>query len=161
MTDRCLTVFTPTYGLEDPKGTQLTYLIKSGRICPVCSVFTEYRDVDSRWTCPTCGRWVGCYPDCEIAMGQVATGIERKHRVYTHKLIDKLWKEDLMQRKEVYNELSDILRVPKQYTHIAMLDDKLLPIVNTWAQARYEQKKEEKQKEKEKQEDGKSVQDQA
>ena len=152
--DRFITIFTPIYGLDDPKGTQYTYLVKSGRICPACSTFTEYNEVEARWVCSSCGRWVGCYPDSDFAMGQVATTSERKHRVYTHKLIDRLWKDELMQRKEIYQELSEILRVPKQYTHIAMLEDTTLPIVNTWAIAKYEQKT----KEKKENENGKCVQ---
>ena len=146
--DHFVTVFTPTYGLKDPQAVQITYLTKSGKFCPTCSVFTEYHEVESRWVCPSCGRYVGCYQNSAIAMGQVAKSSERKHRMYTHGLIDRLWKEGLLQRKEVYRELSEVLNIPRQYTHIAMLDDKVLPIVNAWANARYQQKLEESKGEK-------------
>ena len=137
--DRFIIVFTPTHGLKDPQGTQFTYLVKTGKICPNCSVFTVRDEMENKWSCPSCGRSVSAYADHEMAMGQVATLTERKHRIDTHKVLDRLWKEGFLQRKEVYKELSEVLGIPRQYTHVAMIDDKLLPIVNTWAEARYNQ----------------------
>ena len=142
--DRFVIVATPTCGLEDPKGTQLTYVINTGRFCPFCSMFTE--QIDRKWVCNNCGRQVGCYSDCDFPLGRVATRVERKHRVETHQIMDRLWSEELMNRNSVYQELSEVLGVPRQYAHIAMIDDQLLPVVNTWAEARYKQLKEIKTK---------------
>lgn len=145
--DRWTILFTPEAGLDDPLDTQLTYLSKTGRFCKTCHVFTEYRDTDDQWVCPSCGRWVSCYASSDFPMGSVATSAERRNRIKAHNEIDRLWKDKLLTRREVYAELSEVLNLPRPYTHIAMMESKYFPIIETWAKARWAQIKGQQNKE--------------
>lgn len=137
--DRWLIILSPEYGIPNKDNIQLTYLNKTGRYCVKCGVFTAYRETDNCWFCPECGRLVGCYANTDFPMGCVATSIERNTRISVHRLVDRIWKENLMSRKEVYKELSQVLSVPKPYAHIAMMTGQQLEIIKVWARARYKQ----------------------
>ena len=137
--DRWLLILSPERCVEDPIETQLTYLSNTGRYCSTCSVFTEHIDVDERWSCPSCGRWVGCYESSDFAMGRVATSIERHERIEVHKVIDSIWKEGLLKRRDLYKEIAEVLNIPRPYSHVAMLTPSQLAIVKVWARARYAQ----------------------
>ena len=77
-------------------------------------------------------------------MGSVANSEERAMRIKAHEEVDKLWKGGLLPRREVYRELSEVLNIPRPYTHIAMLEMNNFDLVNTWAKARLEQLKSKK-----------------
>lgn len=137
--DKWLLVLAPAASMKDPVKTQQEYLYKTGRYCITCGVFTEYRDVDNQWVCPNCLRSVGCYADSMFPMGCIATRVERKHRIATHRLVDAIWKEGLINRRDVYKEISQVLNLPKPYAHIAMMTETQLNIIDVWARARYKQ----------------------
>ena len=141
--DKWLLVLAPAAGMKNLEKTQKEYLYKTGRYCITCGVFTEYRDVDNQWVCPQCLRSVGCYTDSMLPMGCIATRVERNHRISTHRLVDALWKEGLINRRDVYKEIAQVLNLPKPYAHIAMMNEQQLNIVDVWAQARYKQLKSE------------------
>lgn len=143
--DKWLLVLAPAAGMKNPTETHKEYLYKTGRYCMTCGVFTEYRDVDNQWVCPNCLRSVGCYDDSMFPMGCIATRVERKHRIATHRLVDSIWKEGLINRRDVYKEISQVLNLPKPYAHIAMMTEPQLNIIDVWAKARYKQLNESKE----------------
>jgi hypothetical protein len=72
-------------------------------------------------------------------MGRIATSLERRERIETHKIIDCIWKEGLLSRRSLYKEISEVLNVPKPYAHVAMMTMKQLDVIKVWAKARHTQ----------------------
>lgn len=60
------------------------------------------------WQCPNCKNFVGTYPNSEkhAPLGTIPNLAMKRARAHTHHVIDKLWKEKLISRQELYNHLS-------------------------------------------------------
>lgn len=57
-------------------------------------------------------------------MGYVADKKTRKARSLAHKAFDAIWKEGLMERKEAYDWLANIMKLRKQEAHISKFNAK-------------------------------------
>lgn len=64
------------------------------------------------WKCDKCNNYVGCHYKSKNntkPLGCIPTKELRKARSHIHALIDPLWKQRLMDRKDIYQELSEII----------------------------------------------------
>lgn len=86
--------------------------------CPYCSklaIWCENKEIYGKnygksymvYLCKDCDAYVGCHKNSEIPLGTMATRELRTLRNKVHKLIDPLWQEKGMNRKEMYKILND------------------------------------------------------
>lgn len=102
--------------------------------CPYCNSRTKrvpgevvyghqgYRDVIICVKYPKCDSYVGTDKNTGRALGTLANRRLRYARKKAHAALDPLWISKNMSRNQVYKELSDLLEIPRQETHIAMFD---------------------------------------
>jgi zinc-finger-containing domain len=74
------------------------------------------------WICETCDARVGCHPGTHRALGKLATGEQRKARMYAHASFDPVWKSGRMKRKAAYAWLAQQVGVSKDNCHIGMFN---------------------------------------
>lgn len=111
----------------------INYMIYNGRFCNRCKAFTEYKPNKNIWACPTCGDKVGCHKGTDVGLGSVANQATADIRVKTHQKIDKLWRDNIMSRTEVYCGISNLLGIHRCYAHVGMLSAEQCEIVRKWA----------------------------
>lgn len=70
----------------------------------------------------SCGAYVGCHPDSEIALGNPCGPETRRARGEAHAAIDPLWREGVMRRNEVYAELARRLGIERSRCHVAHMN---------------------------------------
>ena len=64
------------------------------------------------WRCDTCGNWVGCHhktKDRTKPLGNIPSPELKSARGHIHALIDPLWKQKHIGRRELYNRMSEKL----------------------------------------------------
>lgn len=108
--------------------------------CPYCGAEVVLKDADfiyhsakSRqwgkvWVCsnfPKCNSYVGCHQGTTIPLGRLANERLRTLKMEAHKQFDPIWKSGLMNRKEAYKWLADMLKIPVDECHIGMFDIKM------------------------------------
>ena len=106
--------------------TQKQIKILHGEICPYCKIETvkRYREPFGwQYKCPKCGAYVGCHKGTDKALGRCATAELRKLRMGAHESFDTFWKVKKMKRGRAYSWLSEMLEIPKEYTHIGMFSE--------------------------------------
>ena len=101
--------------------------ILHGEICPYCKIATEKKlrsPYGYQYKCPKCGAYVGCHKGTDKALGRCANAELRRLRMCAHNAFDTMWKVKKMKRGSAYAWLSEMLEIPKAYTHIGMFSEK-------------------------------------
>ena len=129
--------------------TEYQKKILNAEICPYCKDKTTYttelaiygRSYKNRkMICcvnfPQCDSYVGTHDD-ETALGRLADSKLRALKYRVHVYFDKIWKEGLKDRSELYDDLSIFLNLPKELTHIGMFRERTCYKVNEWSTKLY------------------------
>lgn len=61
------------------------------------------------WVCLKCRNYVGTHRTNAMPLGCIPTPELRKARAHIHAIIDPLWRNGVMKRREIYQRLSDSL----------------------------------------------------
>lgn len=104
------------------------------KVCPYCKSTTEVvseTDVYGREykgrkmiRCRNylkCDSYVGTHDDGST-LGRLANKELRQAKIKAHSSFDRLWKEKLIGRTKLYEDLADYLGLPDKYTHIGMFN---------------------------------------
>lgn len=123
--------------------------IYSAEVCPYCKSKTKQtsetdiygRKYSGRMVVvclnyPKCNSYVGCHKDGK-PLGRLANKELRKAKIDAHNSFDRLWKENLIERSELYKRLSEHLEIPIEYTHIGMFNVNTCKEVQRWANEIY------------------------
>lgn len=133
----------PSGTLSNEYELSLQYLVDTGRFCSDCHAFTELRS--NKWVCSSCGKCVSCHSGTDRAMGSVADSNIRDWRRRAHLAFDRIWKDGLLSRERCYRELTHVLGMPADYTHIGVLTtEEQLKKTIEWSKERYNKIKGEK-----------------
>jgi len=121
----------------------------NAKICPYCKSETrlttetviygkEYkgRKVICCKNFPICDSYVGTHDDNK-PLGRLANKELRNLKKQAHVFFDKIWKENLIDRDVLYMQLASFLKLPLQYTHIGMFQEKTCLKVEKWAKEYY------------------------
>jgi hypothetical protein len=99
---------------------------------PACQVdssliYPDRRDLHGRtmYLCHPCEAYVGCHPGTDRALGYPAGKETRGARMYVHKVLDPLWREQIVERKgrargNVYLYLANRMGLHPDHCHTAM-----------------------------------------
>lgn len=71
------------------------------------------------WKCDRCKNYVGCHHktiDRFRPLGNIPTPEIRRARNFIHEILDPIWKEGHMKRRQVYNFMAKKLRIPEFHT---------------------------------------------
>ncbi len=101
-------------------------------VCPYCqsdAEWVENKEIygENRgksymiYLCRKCDARVGCHNNSEVPLGTLADKELRQWRIKTHEHLDRLWKDGIFSRKEVYAMLKTIF---KKEIHIGESDIK-------------------------------------
>lgn len=102
-----------------------------GSACPFCdgvmllvdSAEVYGRSYGNMYRCskfPECDTYVGCHKGGTTALGTPANRALRTARMEAHHRFDPVWR-GRNNRKEAYGRMEDVLDVPPERAHIAML----------------------------------------
>ncbi len=129
--------------------TQYQLKIINAEICPYCGsnsklVTEEFiygisyknRSIFCCENYPNCDSYVGTHDDGK-PLGRLANHSLRRAKIKAHEHFDKIWKENLIERGELYGMLSDHLGIPKEYTHMGMFQEHTLLQVEKYSQQLY------------------------
>ncbi|WP_435416297.1 zinc-finger-containing protein [Polaribacter aestuariivivens] len=121
----------------------------NGKICPYCKSKTKLlselqvygktyknRVIHACINYPKCDSYVGSHDD-GIALGRLANHKLRIAKKKAHYYFDKIWKEKYVERSDLYEELSDYLNLPSEYTHIGMFSIETCRKVEIWSHKKY------------------------
>jgi hypothetical protein len=61
------------------------------------------------WKCNECQNCVGCHKGTKKPLGNIATKELKRARQEIHKILDPIWKNKQMKRREIYREISKAL----------------------------------------------------
>lgn len=127
--------------------------IINAKICPYCksstSITTEEkiygktyngRSIIKCMNYPKCDAYVGTHDDGS-ALGRLANRKLRLAKKDAHYYFDKIWKEKILERDTLYEQLSDFLNIPDEFTHIGMFSESTCIKVARWSQSIYNQLK--------------------
>ncbi|HUV67556.1 MAG TPA: zinc-finger-containing protein [Sedimentisphaerales bacterium] len=103
-----------------------------GSICPFCdgqmrlvnSAEIYGRSFGYLYVCsnyPNCDTYVGCHRGSTRALGTPADRALRQARKAAHEIFDRLWRGGQWARNAAYGRLCEVLQVPQERAHIAML----------------------------------------
>lgn len=123
--------------------------ILKAELCPYCGSCTkrvsetdvygkEYkgREIIVCVNFPKCDSYVGTHKDGE-PLGRLASKLLREERRKAHLNFDKIWREEIVDRSDLYKELSEFLQIPGEYTHIGMFSKSTCIKVQEWSKKRY------------------------
>jgi hypothetical protein len=87
------------------------------------------------WKCDVCGNYVGCHHKTENRtkpLGVIPNKLIREYRKMIHNVIDPLWKNKTMNRKKIYNEISNQLGYEYHTAELKTTEEckKVIEIVN-------------------------------
>ena len=129
--------------------TALQKDIINAKVCPYCKSSTRVVDEnhiygrtykDRLMICcknfPSCDSYVGTHDD-GLPLGRLADKKLRSWKKNAHDSFDKIWKEKLVERSALYEELADFLNIPDEYCHIGMFQVKTCIKVVAWSKLRY------------------------
>ena len=124
--------------------------VLNAKICPYCNSLTkiisetdvygkEYqkRKVIACVNFPSCDSYVGTHDD-GTTLGRLANKSLRERKKQAHYWFDKIWKENYIRRSDLYDELSEFLGLPTEYTHIGMFSEKTCIKAENWAKNKYQ-----------------------
>ena len=108
--------------MNEIKLTEKQKKIIRGELCQYCHIETrlQHNKWGSFYICPKCGAYVGCHKGTNISLGRTANKHLRELKMAAHDAFDTMWKTKKMRRGSAYSWLSNILELPKEYTHIGM-----------------------------------------
>jgi hypothetical protein len=78
------------------------------------------------WKCDICGNYVGCHHKTKNRtkpLGCIPSEAVRNARKHIHKLLDSIWKENKMARKEIYAAISEKLGWKYHTANIRTIDE--------------------------------------
>lgn len=101
--------------------------------CCGCSADVQARLTDGRetyphrrdlsnlpfWKCDSCGNFVGCHHKTQNRtnpLGCIPTPEIKNARQHIHRLIDPLWKRGLINRRDLYAKIAEVLGVDEYHT---------------------------------------------
>lgn len=127
--------------------------VYAAKICPYCKGKTKLVDssfiygsnayTDRKIICcgnyPYCNAYVGTHAKDDTALGRLANKELRLARKKAHKHFDSIWKDRYVSRKDLYDDLSDFLGIPLEYTHIGWFGVKTCYKVAKWAENYYKE----------------------
>ena len=108
--------------------------------CPYCGAEVELKDArfiyhtnkssqwGKMWVCsnfPKCNAYVGCHKGTDIPLGRLANERLRTLKAEAHRQFDPIWKSGLMNRKDAYKWLADMLHISLDECHIGLFDIKM------------------------------------
>jgi hypothetical protein len=119
-----------------------SYLIMQGKVCPYCNSVPEYvdssevygRSFGMIYLCRDCKAWVGVHEGTDVALGRLANEELREAKMLTHKWLERIFTEDLINkiypryihgisnRQKTYTWLSEQMGIKKEFCHIGMFD---------------------------------------
>ena len=116
-------------------------LILEGKICPYCGKPTIYVDSSiiygtsygTIYLCEDCEAFVGVHKGTDKALGRVAKRELRQLKREAHKYFDLIWQLKYMTRYDAYGWLSNLLDLPREYTHIGMFQESTCETVITYS----------------------------
>ena len=119
------------------------------KVCPYCKSSTkiisetevygrEYkgRKLIACINFPKCDSYVGTHDD-GTALGRLANKNLRNRKKQAHFWFDKIWQEKYLERGELYQELSEFLDLPPEYTHVGMFSETTCIKTENWAKKYY------------------------
>lgn len=122
----------------------------NAKICPYCKSTTkvvsetdiygkEYRGrkIIACVNYPKCDAYVGTHDDGS-GLGRLANKKLRLAKGAAHKWFDKIWREKMAERNELYERLADYLNIPDEFTHIGMFGVETCKKVEIWAFKTYD-----------------------
>ena len=73
------------------------------------AVYTHRKDLYSKnfYKCSICGGFVGCHPNTTKPLGCIPTDELKEWRKKLHYKMDKLWKSNKIDRKDLYKRISE------------------------------------------------------
>lgn len=123
--------------------------VLNAKICPYCKSTTEVvseTDVYGKEykgramircrNFQICDSYVGTHDD-GTTLGRLANKQLRRAKIDAHNCFDRIWKDKLMGRDEAYEELSDFLVIPDEFTHIGMFNITTCKKVVEWSNKVY------------------------
>lgn len=124
--------------------------VYAGKVCPYCKgktklmpdsyVYNGRSYGNQVMVCgnyPYCDSYVGTHKEDNTALGRLANKELRTARKEAHKHFDLIWKEKLVDRDDLYYELSEELGIDLDHTHIGWFGKKNCYNVVEWAKAYY------------------------
>lgn len=78
------------------------------------------------WKCEQCGNFVGCHHKTKNRtrpLGCIPTPEIKKARQGIHRILDLIWQGGIMDRKELYNRISDKLGRPYHTAEIRSIEE--------------------------------------
>ena len=120
-------------------------------LCPYCNKPSElvtgkviYRnrpDLYGKYYyyCKDCNAYTGCHKNTKEPLGTLANADLRKARVKAHDALDKIWKEKLLNRRKVYEMLSNYMELHKKETHIGLFDEYQCAVTIVFARRFYKE----------------------
>ena len=72
---------------------------------------------------PNCDTYVGCHRGSTRALGTPADRTLRQARKAAHEIFDRLWRGGGWRRRDAYQRLQEVLQLPLERAHIAMLTE--------------------------------------
>jgi zinc-finger-containing domain len=111
--------------MTDPEPT-CPYCSKPAKLATGEEVYPHRRDLASLffWACLRCNAWVSCHKGSDEPMGTLADARVRHARWRAHEYLDPLWQTSPANRSEVYEWLSEQMRIPLDECHIALFTEK-------------------------------------
>lgn len=120
--------------------------VMKAKICPYCKsktktvpqnhiynkTYNNKRHIICCVNWPQCDSYVGT-DDNGIALGRLAKKELRAKKKEAHKHFDILWKEKYYYRDDLYEDLSEFLELPPEYTHIGMFGLETCQLVIDWS----------------------------
>lgn len=119
------------------------------KVCPYCNASTktigeaevygrEYKNrrIIACSNFPKCDSYVGTHED-GTSLGRLANKSLRNRKKQAHFWFDKIWQEKYVDRGTLYEELSEFLKLPTEYTHIGMFSETTCIKTENWAKNYY------------------------
>lgn len=72
---------------------------------------------------PECNSYVGVHAGTMIPKGSLANGDLRNKRIRTHQIFDKIWKSNIMSRRNAYCWMRDRFGLSSEQAHIGCFSD--------------------------------------
>ncbi len=95
-------------------------------ICPYCNKEAKWCENKEKYGrnygksymcyyCKDCDAYVGCHNNTREPLGTMANKELQQWRIKVHNKIDPIWRSGRMLRHEVYNHITQVLKLDKKY----------------------------------------------
>lgn len=117
--------------------------IMKGYVCPYCkkqTIFTDSSAVYGKsygmiYLCKPCKAYCGVYKNTQVSLGRLANADLRFWKKEAHKYFDMIWKDNHINRNELYKILAEYLNLPAEYCHMGMFSTPTCKKVVDWSKA--------------------------